>query len=38
MRWLALEVIEAGQVEAYLEELDERCAIPKPRSITVAKA
>ena len=31
--WLPLEVIAAEQVEAYLEELDDRCAIPKPRSV-----
>ena len=33
LRWLAIEEVEDDQVQAFLEELDERCAIPKPRSI-----
>ena len=37
MRWLLIEVIEADQVEAFLAELDERCAIPKPRPISVTE-
>jgi hypothetical protein len=37
MRWLPVEVIEADQVEAFLAELDERCAIPKPRPISVTE-
>jgi hypothetical protein len=37
MRWLPVEVIEADQVEAFLAELDEKCAIPKPRSISVSE-
>ena len=36
MRWLPVEVIEADQVEAFLGELDEACAIPKPRPISKA--
>lgn len=38
MRWLPTEVIAADQVETYLENLDERCAIPRPRSMPIAKA
>ena len=37
MRWLPIEVIETDQVEAFLVELDERCAIPKPRPISVSE-
>jgi hypothetical protein len=32
-RWLPVEVIDDDQSAAFLEELDERCAIPKPHSI-----
>jgi hypothetical protein len=32
-RWLAMEEVEDDQAEAFLKELDERCAIPQPRSI-----
>ena len=38
MRWLEIEVIAADQVELFLEKLDEACAIPRPRSVTMAKA
>ncbi len=38
MRWLPIEVIEPDQTEAYLEALDEACAIPKPRKVSIAKA
>lgn len=38
MRWLPVEVIEADQVEAYLEKLDQICAIARPRSMTMTKA
>ncbi len=38
MRWLELEVITDDQIEVFLEKLDETCAIPKPRSVTMAKA
>jgi len=34
-RWLPIEVIEAEQAEAYLEQLNERCCIPKPQPATV---
>jgi hypothetical protein len=37
MRWLSIEVIEDDQVEAFLEELNEACAIPKPRPISMAE-
>ena len=30
LRWLDIEQIPDDQIEAFLEELDERCAIPKP--------
>ena len=33
MRWLPVEEVEDAHSEAFLEELDERCAIPKPRSV-----
>ena len=33
LRWLPVEEVADDQAEAYLEELDHRCAIPKPRSI-----
>jgi hypothetical protein len=33
LRWLAIEEVEDAQAEAFLKELDERCAIPQPRSI-----
>ncbi len=33
LRWLPIEVIAEEEVESYLEVLNERCAIPKPRSI-----
>lgn len=36
-RWLPIEVIEEDQVEAFLEELNEACAIPKPRPISVTE-
>lgn len=36
MRWLPIEEIPDNQVEVYLEALDEKCAIPKPRPITQA--
>ena len=32
-RWLDIVKVEDDQAETFLEELDERCAIPKPRSI-----
>jgi hypothetical protein len=35
MCWLPVEVIETDQVEAFLVELNERCAIPKPQPISV---
>ena len=38
MRWLEIEVITDDQVELFLEKLDEACAIPRPRSVTMAKA
>jgi hypothetical protein len=37
MRWLPIEVIEEDQVEAFLEELDAACDIPKPRPISMAE-
>ncbi len=37
MRWLPIEVIEENQVESYLEALNEACAIPKPRPISMVK-
>ena len=37
-RWLSIEVIDDDQVETFLEELDEACAIPKPRPVSIAKA
>jgi hypothetical protein len=37
MRWLPVEAVEADQVETFLAELDERCAIPKPRPISVTE-
>ena len=33
LRWLDIEQIADDQTETFLEELDDRCAIPKPRSI-----
>ena len=33
LRWPAIEEVEDDQAEAFLKELDERCAIPQPRSI-----
>ena len=38
LRWMPIEVIDKDQVEAYLEELNEACVIPKPRPISIAKA
>ena len=38
MRWLEIEVITDDQAELFLEKLDEACAIPRPRSETMAKA
>jgi hypothetical protein len=32
-RWLPVEVVAEEEVEAFLEALDEACAIPKPRPI-----
>lgn len=36
LRWLPIEVIADEAVEAFLTNLDERCGIPKPRSIAQA--
>jgi hypothetical protein len=33
LRWLAVEKVENDRAEVFLKELDERCVIPKPRSI-----
>ena len=33
LRWLEIEHIPDHLTETFLEELDERCAIPNPRSI-----
>lgn len=38
MRWLPVEVIEADQVEVFLAELDERCAIPQPAKIATPRS
>jgi hypothetical protein len=38
LRWLPIAVVEADQVETYLEQLDEACAIPKPQPISLTKA
>ncbi len=32
-RWLPVEVVEENESETFLEDLNERCCIPKPRSI-----
>lgn len=32
-RWLDIVEVKDDQSEVFLEELDERCAIPKPRSV-----
>ena len=32
-RWLPVEVVEEDEAETFLEDLNERCCIPKPRSI-----
>lgn len=37
MRWSPIETIEEERVETFLEELDEACAIPKPRPISMAE-
>ncbi len=37
LRWLPIEVIKSDQAEAYLETLDEACAIPKPGKVSIAK-
>jgi hypothetical protein len=36
MSWLLIEEVEDDQVESYLEALDEKCGIPKPRPIVQA--
>ena len=36
-RWLPIEVIAEDQVETFLEQLEEVCAIPKPQPISTAK-
>ncbi len=38
MRWLPIEVIQPDQSEAYLETLNQACAIPKPGKVSIAKA
>ena len=34
LRWLPIEIIDDDQAEAYLDELDQACAIPYPRPAT----
>jgi hypothetical protein len=36
LRWLPIEAIAKEAAEAFLASLDERCGIPKPRSIAQA--
>lgn len=35
LRWLPVEIIAEKEADAFLELLDTRCAIPKPRSIAL---
>jgi len=35
LRWLPVEVVADEAAEAFLEELDKRCYIPKPRPIKI---
>jgi hypothetical protein len=36
LRWLPIEVVEE-EAKSFLERLDEACAIPKPRPISIRK-
>ena len=35
-RWLPIEVITDGEADTFLDALNEQCAIPRPKNVTLA--